>query len=115
MSETDPVLVLEDALALVYDAQALVLRGLRSNPDKDEKRKLNKTLAKLKIEQKDLEDLIDAYEDEPNTVQMPAQGVVDEIARLSGEVEKVTRKNLSASRALELASGVLDMAIEATA
>jgi len=115
MAETDPVLILENALALVYDAQSLVLRGLRANPDKDEQRRLNKTLARLKVEQKDLEDLIDAYEDEPNIMKPPPQEVVDNIAELSGKVEQEIGKNVTASRALELASGVLDMATKATA
>jgi len=117
MSEdtTDIVLVLEDALSLVYDAQSLTLKGLRANPSKDEKRRLKKRLASLKLEQKDIEDLIDAYEESDDVLPPPNPTVVSEIAALTGQVEGHRQANLTAASALEISGKVLDMAIKATA
>ena len=115
MANTDPIIEYENALALVYDAQALVLKGLRANPDKQEERRLNKHLAKLRVEEADLIAMIDALEDEPvKDLPMPDQALVDEIARLSGEVEKATRRNVTAAGALKVAGGILDLAINLT-
>ena len=115
MANGDPIIEYENALALVYDAQALTLKGLRANPDKQEERKLIKRLARLKVEEADLIAMIDALEDEPaENLPAPDPALVAEIARLSGEVEAATKRNLSAAGALAAAGKVLDLAIKLT-
>ena len=113
--ETDIVIELEKALALTYDAKAEILKARRQKPDKDTLRDLNKTMARLEIEQADLEELIDAYEDEPDDLPMPDPALVKEIAVLTGKVEKHAKKNATAKQSLAVASNVLEMAIKATA
>lgn len=113
--QTDIVIELEKALALIYDAKAEILKARRQKPDKNTLRDLNKTMAKLEIEQTDLEELIDAYEDEPGDLPMPDPALVSEIASLTGAVEQHARSNATATQSLAVASKVLDMAIKATA
>jgi hypothetical protein len=113
-SNSDPVIVLESALALVFDAIAIAQKGCRANPTKDEERKLNKTLARLEVERADLEGMIDALENEPADVPPPTQEHVERIADLTGRVERQTRASLTAAGALAIASDVLDLAIKMT-
>jgi hypothetical protein len=110
----DPVIVLEKALALVFDAMAIAQKGRRANPTKEEERKLNKTLARLEIERADLEGMIDALENEPVDVPPPTQEHVNRIAELTGRVEEQTRMILTAAGALAISSDVLDLAIKMT-
>ncbi len=113
MAENDiiPEIVYENALALVYDSISVARKGLRSNPSKEEERKLNKTLLRLEAERADLEGMLDALaDDEPVGVAPPTQAQVDEIATLTGEVEGLTRANLTAAGALSVASKVLALA-----
>ena len=102
-------------MALTYDAKAEILKARRQKPDKDTLRELNKTMSKLEIEQTDLEELIDAYEDEPGNLPTPDSALVRQIAALTGEVEQHAKKNTTAKQSLAVASKVLDMAIKATA
>jgi hypothetical protein len=110
-SKDDPVIILERALALVFDAIAIAQRGLRANPTKEEERKLNKTLAQLEVERADLEGMIDALENKPTDVPPPTQEQVDRIAELTGRVEQQARASVTAAGALAIASDVLDLAI----
>lgn len=111
-NDNDPVIVLERALALVYDAMAIAQKGRRANPNKEESRRLNKTLARLELERHDLEEMIDAMEGTPADVSPPSQAEVDRIAELTGRVEQQTRTNITAAGALAIASDVLDLAIK---
>jgi hypothetical protein len=105
----------EDALALVFDAIATNRKGLRANPSKDEKRKLNKQLARLEAERADLEAMLDAIIDgETIDVAPPTQAQVDEIASLTGQVEGWTRDNRTAAGAITVATNVLALAVEIT-
>ena len=109
MANGDPIIDYENALALVYDAQALTLKGLRANPNRQQERKLNKRLASLKVEEADLIAMIDALENEPvEDLPGPDPALVAEIARLSGLVEAETKRNLTAEGALVAAGLVLD-------
>ena len=110
----DPIITLERALALVFDAIAIAQKGLRANPSKEEERKLIKTIARLDIERTDLEEMIDALENEPTDVPPPSQADVTRIAELTGRVERETRRNLTATGAVEITSGILDLAIKLT-
>lgn len=115
MTATDPIIEYENTLTLVYDAQAFTLKGLRSNPDKQQERSLNKRLAKLKVEEADLIAMIDAIEDDPSEeLPMPDEALLNEIIRLTGEVEKATGKNVTASGALKITGEILDLAVKLT-
>lgn len=113
-NSNDPVINLELALALVFDAIAIAQKGLRANPSKEEGRKLHKTIARLEIERTDLEEMIDALDNSPDDVPPPSQEDVDRIAELTGRVEQQTRQNLTAAGAVEITSNVLDLAIKLT-
>lgn len=114
MADNDviPEIAYENALALVFDSISLARKGLRLNPSKEEERKLNKTLLRLEVERADLEAMLDALaDDDPVGVAPPTQAQVDEIAALTGEVEGLTRANLTAAGALSAASKVLALAV----
>lgn len=113
MSSGDPVIDLENALALVFDAEALTLKGLRANPSKEEQRKLNKRLASLVVEEADLIAMIDALENriEPG-IKPPTDAQVTEIAKLSEKVEQDTQDNITASDALATSGKVLELAMK---
>jgi hypothetical protein len=114
-SNDDPVIILERALALVFDVIAIAQKGRRANPTKEEERKLNKTLARLEVERADLEGMIDALENnEPHDVPPPTQEQVNRIAELTGRVEQQARASVTAAGALAIASDVLDLAIKMT-
>ena len=112
----DPVIDYENALALVYDAQALVVKALRANPSKEEERRLNRRLGRLRLEETDLTAMIDALDNESDpSIQPPTDAQVQEIASLSGQVENATQANINASAALVTAGNVLDLASALTA
>ena len=113
-SDDDPVIALERALALVFDAIAIAQKGRRANPTKEEERKLNKTLARLEVERADLEGMIDALQNETADVSPPTEEHVKRIAELTGRVEQQTRMSVTAAGALAIASDVLDLAIKMT-
>ena len=112
MSNSDPIIQLEDALALVFDTQALTIMALRSNLKKEDERRLNKFLARLVVEEADLISMIDALEDggQPG-IAPPTAAQVADISTLSGEVEQLTNGNLAASGVLAVSGKVLDLAI----
>lgn len=110
---TGTIITLEKALAIVYDTKAIMMKA-RRNASKEEKLRINKRLARLAAEQMNLEGMIDALEDGLDDLQPPGQAMVDQIARLTGEVEKLAGTNASAAAALGIAGQVLDMAIAVT-
>lgn len=111
LTDNELKIIYADALALVYDAIALANKGLLANPSKEQERKLNKTLLRLEAERTDLMGtLIALAKKQPVGVPPPTQAQVDEIANLTGEVEGLTRANITAAGALAVASGVLDLA-----
>lgn len=111
----DHLIQLEDALGLVYDAQAAVLKGKRANPSKEQQRALNKAWARLELEKADLEGQITAIEDEGEILPPPSAEMVTEIARLTAAAETETRKGKTAAEYLTFAGAVLAMATEVTA
>ncbi len=116
MAEADTEDHLEMCLALIYGAIHLNNEGLRSNPSKEEKRRLLKTRACLEAERADLEGILDAMADgESADVNPPTQAQVNEIARLSADVEEQRRTALTAGAALEATGAVLDLAMQVTA
>ena len=115
MPEEDTEDRLEAALALVYDAIHINNAGLRSNPSKEEKRKLLKRRARLEAERADLEGMLDALADgEALDVAPPSDQQVQAIAALTGAVEQQRNKAVTAAAALQITGQVLDLATELT-
>ncbi len=107
----NPKIAYANTLALVFDAISSANKGLLANPSKEEERKLNKTLLRLEVERTDLMGMLIALaKNQPVDVAPPTQAQVDEIATLTGEVEGLTRANLTAAGALSVASKVLALA-----
>lgn len=110
-----PRIVYNDALALVHNAIMATREGLLANPSREQERKLNKILARLQVEVANLESMLIALaKKQPVGVEPPTQAHVDEIAKLTGEVEGLTRETLTAASALSVASSVLALAVDIT-
>jgi len=108
-------IVYANTLALVFDAISSANKGLLANPKKEEVRKLNKLLLRLEIERADLMGMLIALAKRQRlSVAPPTQIQVDEIAALTGEIEGLTRANLTAAGALSTASKVLALAATVT-
>ena len=106
---------LEACLALVYGAIHVNNEGLRSNPSKEERRKLLKRRARLEAERADLEGMLDAMADGVAIdVQPPTDEQVRAIADLTGKVEEQRRAAATASAALAITGDVLTLAMELT-
>ena len=112
----NPKIAYGETLALVFDAISSANKGLLANPSKEEERKLNKILLRLEVERTDLMGMLIALaKNQPVGVAPPTQEQVNEIARLSGAVEGLTRANLTAAGAVTVASDVLALAVAVTA
>ena len=106
---------LEAALGLVYDALHVNNVGLRSNPSKEEERKLMKRKARLEAERANLEGTLDALADgEDIDVQPPTEKQVKTIAGLTRQVEQQKQEAVTAAAALQITGKVLDLATELT-
>lgn len=103
---------LSDALSLVFDALAVAQKGLLKNPSREEKRKLLRRIGRLEGERAEIAAKMDALEAGATDVVGPTKNQVDEIAALTGEVEAMTRANLTASAALALTSRIMTLATE---
>ena len=106
---------LEACLALVYSAIHVNNEGLRSNPSKEDKRKLLKRRARLEAERANLEGMLDAMADDIDfDVQPPTDEQVRAIADLTGKVEEQRRAAATASAAHAITGDVLTLAMEMT-
>ena len=98
---------LSDALALVFDGISLAGKGLLRNPSKEQKRKLNRRIARLEAERAEIVAKMDAIEDGVTNVKGPTDAQVTHIANLTAEVEKAAAANQTASAALSVSAKVL--------
>jgi hypothetical protein len=115
MAPTNNTDQLEIALGLVYDAITLSNRAMRSNPSKEEKRKLIKRRARLEVERADLEGILEALADGKDIdVTPPSVEQVEAIKTLVAAVEEQRRLDVAVSETFELAGKVLDLATELT-
>ena len=101
---------LSDALALVFDGISLAGKALLRNPSKEQKRKINRRIARLEAERAEIAAKMDAIEDGMTSVKGPSATQVARIADLSAEVESAVRSNLTVSASLALTSKVLTLA-----
>ena len=98
---------LSDALALVFDGISLAGKALLRNPSKEQKRKLNRRIARLEGERAEIAAKMDAIEDGVANVKGPSAAQVTRIADLSAEVESGAKSDLTASAALAVTSKVV--------
>ncbi len=108
----NPLVTLGNMLSLTFDAIAIAQKGLLRNPSKEEERKLNRTLAKLELERTDIRAQLDALIAGEQNIVGPTLDQVQEISRLTAEVDALTNASLTASGAVALASRILALATE---
>ena len=98
---------LSEAFALVFDAISLVGKGLLRNPSKEQKRKLNRRIARLEVERAEIAAKMDAIEDGVTGVKGPTATQVARIAILTAKVDKAAAASQTASAALTVSAKVL--------
>jgi hypothetical protein len=108
----NPLVTLGNMLSLVFDAIAIAQKGLLKNPSKEEERKLNRTLAKLKLERADIRAELDSLIDGEQNIAGPTPAQVKEMSKLIAEVDKLTNASVTASGAVALTSRILALATE---
>lgn len=101
---------LSDAHELAEDGIVLAKKGLLRNPSPEERRDLDKQILELGEQSTLIWEMMIAIRTETKTIKMPKQEQINEIARLSGEVEALTKGAINASQAVVLAGKVLDIA-----
>ena len=104
---TNPYQGLSDALALVFDGISLAGKGLLRNPSKEQKRKLNRRIARLEAERAEIAAKMDAIEDGMVDVKGPTDAQVTQVANLTAEVQSAAAANQTASAALTVSAKVL--------
>ena len=109
---TDSYQGLSDSLLLIYDGITLARKGLLKNPDTNQRRKLNRRIARLEAEAAEIEAKMTAIEDGVTGVRGPTDAQVNKVSQLTGEVEGMTRANITASKALALTSKIMDIAMK---
>jgi hypothetical protein len=107
-----PLVGLEEALSLVFDAIALAQKGLENNPSKEEERALNAALIDLDLRRATIEAKLDALIAHTTPVVGPTPAQVAQVAALSAEVETLTSAAVTASAAVVLTTRVLALATE---
>lgn len=111
----DPAVVLGEVLSLVFSAIEIAEKGLLCNPSVEEGRKLNEQLNDLQQKRAILQAKIDALIAGSVRIAEPTAEQVAEISRLTGQVEALTSRALTASAAVAFSSRVLTVATEALA
>lgn len=106
----NPLVTLGNMLSLVYDGIATAQKGLLRNPSPEEERKLNRTLARLELERAEIRAKLDALIAGAQNIAGPTPNQVQEMSRLTAEVEGLTNASLTVSGAIALTSKILDLA-----
>jgi len=112
-STSDPVICLANALDLVFSAIAVAERGRRSNPSVEEDRVLNEQLNDLRLKRTRIQAQLDAIAAGTLTLPGPSPKLMEEISRLTGQVEALSKRATRASDAVAVTSKVLTAATEA--
>ena len=107
-----PIVALAEALSLVFDAIAVAEKGLEKNPSKEEERKLNQTLVDLDLKRAKIQAKLDAQVNRTAPLAGPTAAQVAEVATLTGEVQRLTGRALTASAAVRVTTRVLALATE---
>jgi hypothetical protein len=103
---------LETALALIYDAISLNNKGLRANPDKEQRRDLLLRRTRLEAERAHVESMLDAMADgKAIDVEPPTEAQMKTIAKLTGDVARQTQTAITAEAVLTTTGEVLDLAM----
>ena len=101
---------LSNALSLVYDALAAARKALLENPTKEQRRKLQRRIARLEAERAEISAKLDALADGETDVKGPTAAQVAQIAVLTREVGAMTEANLAASKVLAVTTKILALA-----
>lgn len=108
----NPYKDLSDSMELIYDGISIANKGLLRNPDTTQRRKLNRRIARLEAELAEIGAKMTAIEDGETGIRGPTNAQVKLVAKLTGEVENMTRANITASKALALTSKIMDVAMK---
>jgi hypothetical protein len=106
---SDKVPGLLDAIALVDDAITMAENALLDGPSKEEERKLNRRILRLKTERSVLDAELDAALDEETGVLGPSQSQIQEIAKLSMQVEQAKAASASVQDRIALTGKVVSL------
>jgi hypothetical protein len=108
-TDQDPLLDLFDAQDLAFDALKIARKGLVRNPRKEEKRRLERIVARLEEELKHIGDQIDALADEDDAYQGPSAEEMKLVQDVSEDLDGLTNANVTARNAMVLASRALEV------
>ncbi len=106
------IITLNDSLLLTIDAIAVAEKGLLKNPSKEEERSLNRNLAELELKRAGIRAMLNALIAKERDIKGPTIEQVEEISRLTAEVDSLTNAALTASGAVGLSSRILSLATE---
>jgi len=105
----DPVPGLLSSMALVDAAIALAKKALLDNPSVAQERDLNRLVLRLEAERAILEADLDAALAESTKVKGPTAAQLEQIERLSNEVESATNSAMAVSARIGIAQKALDL------
>ena len=104
------IIALSDALSLTIDAIAITEKGLLRNPSVEDERSLNRNLAELEAKRATIKAMLNALIANTREIEGPTNEQVEEMSRLTNEVDSLTNAALTASGAVGLSTRILSLA-----
>jgi len=112
MPANDKLLLVFKALFLVGESIRLIKLALDNNPPPDEEMELRDKLSDLQAHKDELNALRDALEGGQVTFAAPPAQLMQEVRRLTGEVEQARLAGAAAKQAMALAGQSLDLVLD---